>query len=272
MINGLRPPPPPKPNPPPPPNPPAIWDRSQTMGDGVVVPKPIVYTRRRRAAACCAAVFGSTPCVLAPSVSNDDGGGRVAGLPLPRRPSRRSGATDGSISAIASIEVRIAWPMAVPRDVCRFFIATSSLSRVGGRRDQFGGRPGERHQSDSRPVHLRLDEIGRGLLRRVQPVRRDVGRAHRTGDVQGQHDRRRVGRHGHRLSSGGPHRGRARPGRARAARPGCGGATGSGPAARRAPAPPTSPARPRGAVGAVTTRRSRARSGSPPVSAVPTAS
>ena len=46
------------------------------------------------------------------------------------------GGTAGSMSAIASIEVRIAWPIAVPREVVRFGSAASnaSVSSVGGTR------------------------------------------------------------------------------------------------------------------------------------------
>ncbi len=96
-------------------------------------------------------------------------------------------------------------PIAVPRDVLNVPIAASSLplSAVGGTRTH--GDTGERDQADLRTVVLGLDEVAGCLLGGGQTVRRDIGRAHRTGLVDGQQDRRGVRGHQH---------ARLRPGRA----------------------------------------------------------
>ncbi len=74
-------------------------------------------------------------------------------------------------------------------------MAAVSLLGIGGRRNDLGGHAGERDQTHARPVRLCLDEVGRGFLRRGNPVRRHVGRTHRPGDVERQDDRRRTRRH-----------------------------------------------------------------------------
>src|SRR5215470_10105254 len=129
-TSGLRPPM----NPPKPPNPPNC-EPAHTKGAGWVVPNPIVKTRTCRAAACRAAVCGSTPCVFAPSVSTT-----IASSAYPAPPSllvrTPVGATAGSACAMTSSEVRMAWPIAVPREVVRPSRACSSacVSCVGGTR------------------------------------------------------------------------------------------------------------------------------------------
>src|SRR5215468_1457290 len=130
-MSGLRPPP----NPPKPPKPPPYCKPSHTRGAGWVVPNPIVKTRTCRLAACRAAVIGSTPCVFAPSVSTTIASSAYpAPPPLPVR--TPVGATAGSACAMTSSEVRMAWPIAVPREVVRPSSACSSacVSWVGGTR------------------------------------------------------------------------------------------------------------------------------------------
>ena len=112
--------------------------------DGDVVPKPIVYTRMCRAAASSAATSGSTPWVLAPSVSttivsgwkSPTGGVGVAGVPAAGAvvvdwssvpSSTPVGATAVLCSAMASIDARMAMPIAVPRDVVSLSMASISL-------------------------------------------------------------------------------------------------------------------------------------------------
>src|SRR5215831_8024262 len=118
-------------NPPKPPNPPNC-EPAHTKGAGWVVPNPIVKTRTWRSAACRAAVSGSTPCVFAPSVSTTIASSAYPPpLCLVRAP---VGATEGSACAMASSEVRMPWPIAVPREVLRPATACSSVcvSCVGG--------------------------------------------------------------------------------------------------------------------------------------------
>jgi len=83
-----------------------------------------------------AAVCGSTPWVFAPSVSTTMTSAAYAPPAGSPGTSTPVGETDGSMSAIASIEVRIACPIAVPREVVRSGSAASSaaVSVVGGTR------------------------------------------------------------------------------------------------------------------------------------------
>src|SRR6185437_1745169 len=131
-TSGLRPPNPL--NPPNPPNPPNC-EPSHTRGPGWVVPNPIVKTRTWRSAACRAAISGSTPWLFAPSVSTTIASSAYPAPPpsLGRAP---VGAMEGSACAMASSEVRMAWPIAVPREVVRPSSARSSVcvSCVGGTR------------------------------------------------------------------------------------------------------------------------------------------
>jgi hypothetical protein len=115
---------------------------------GFVVPNPIGYTRTPRAAAIFAASTGSIPAVFLPSVSRTtisgakgtppaDGAGSLEpsvppwppGPPLPVGASPSARATFGSISAMASIDFRIAAPIVVPRPV----VSESMVSSRGFR-------------------------------------------------------------------------------------------------------------------------------------------
>ena len=98
----------------------------------------------------------------------------------------------------------MAWPMAVPRAVVQLSIAVEQRVLVGGRRDQQRRDAGERDQPDAGAAVLVLHELPRRLAARGQPVRLDVGGAHRAGNVDRQQDRGGVRRHGHATPAAGP--------------------------------------------------------------------
>jgi hypothetical protein len=89
---------------------------------------------------------------------------------------------------MASIDARMAMPIAVPLDVVSLSMASISLcwSVVEGRR---APRSRQRDEADLGAVVLAADEPPRRLLGHDEAVRRDVGRAHRTGDVDRQQHR-----------------------------------------------------------------------------------
>ena len=93
----------------------------------------MVKTRTPRSAASFAAICGSTPRLFEPSVSTTITSSATPCLPGVFAP---VGATDGSAWAMASSEVTMPWPMAVPNEVVRPLIALSSCfeSVLGGER------------------------------------------------------------------------------------------------------------------------------------------
>ena len=161
--------------------------------------------------------------------------GRTVGTPVrSARPGRRlslAGATSGSIWEMASTDFRIAAPIVVPRPVVRESMALirSSRSVVGSTASW--AKP----EKTTSPIRvsgvLAFDEVADGRLGRAQPVRFDIGRAHRPGDVEGQDQRRR--RTPARPPSLGSRRspGRGRPALRAPGRTARGGASPSGPAA-----------------------------------------
>ena len=206
MISGLIPPsrPPPQPKPPPPPKPPLR--RSSRAADLRVVADQRRRRRWCRSRSCRPArdgprpaarrCRGSTPCGVRAVGEHDDRVSRVSRAGCGGHLLPPVGGTDGSISAIASIEARIAWPIAVPREVVSLFDRVQQLAGVGGRRHEQAGAAGERDQADPRAVRLRLDErCVAAFSAAVIRLGVDVGRAHRPGDVDRQQDRRRARRH-----------------------------------------------------------------------------
>ena len=147
----------------------------------------------------------------------------------------------------------MAWPIAVPRDgrqVLRCASSSLSVSVVGGTSSR---RCRRRRPGRSASRRLRLDERGRGLLGGGEPVRRDVGGAHRAGDVERQQIVVEFDGTGDGTPAAGRRRRRARRGRAASSAAGSAAATASARAAQRARAQPTSRARPRGGAAAGTT-------------------
>ena len=113
------------------------------------------------------------------------------------------GATFGSISAMASIDLRMPLPIAVPR--ARGQTLDGDLQRLlvgGGRLDQLGV-PGEGDDADLRARLLALDERQGGRLGGLQAAGLNIGLAHAARDVEGEDDRRLAGRHAHDLHRAG---------------------------------------------------------------------
>ena len=107
---------------------------------------------RRGQRAARAVVCGSTPCVLAPSVSKTTASAEYPAtafrFPLTRAP---VGATEWSTCAIESSEVKIPWPIAVPNEVGQAAErALEQLAGVGRRGHQHHGGARERDQPDPR--------------------------------------------------------------------------------------------------------------------------
>ena len=160
-----------------------------------LVPNPMVNTRTRRSAACRAASRGSTPVVAAPSVSRTTTSGTY--LAANRSRSRSAGVRRtvlgrdlGVHPRHASIDVEHA---VADRGADRRGEAVDGVVQavpVGrGRAPGSAPLPAKATSPRRVPSGWSSTNLARRLLRRRQPVREHVGRAHRPRHVEREDDR-----------------------------------------------------------------------------------